>query len=56
MTEQRANNQPTLIWLSAISQEEVTSDARQGLGEVKISESTYRLEISGVSLGDSLAS
>jgi len=36
MTEQRANNQPTLILLSAIPQEQATPDTGQGSGGTRI--------------------
>jgi hypothetical protein len=36
MTEPRANNQPILIWLSAIPQEQATLDTGQGRGRTRI--------------------
>jgi hypothetical protein len=37
MTDLRPNNPPTLIWLSAISQEQATPDEKQGCGGMRIS-------------------
>jgi hypothetical protein len=55
MTEQRANNQQTLIWLSEIPQEQAVPDARQDQGEMRIFEGARWSKLSDAVLGDFLA-
>jgi hypothetical protein len=54
MTEQRANNQPTLIWLSAIPQEQAIPDARQGQVGMRIFEDARWSKLSDAVLADFL--